>query len=544
MGCQETGVPSHKLTLSNISSIMVGKGKAKAEVNDAIAGKLLHALVPKEQRRNYLGKVLKDVIDIQSPRIRKRQESGSSTSSGSTALGSINTNMLRDSLSDKLIKNRSVVASYLSQPTNTDRVDSDGKVHLNSTVTDSSVDGSLEHEISQSVTHEDSNQTVPKVVHVKELNDDSVQKQVNEKLVSATEKLKNLNITTPLPKEFEKWIRERRSQNVTDSFLDQTAESSNSTTDQIPSLQTTDDGSGEGKQSADVKNQAEANISNTSLPKGRRRIHKIRRRQLSDAENPANVNENVTEIATDCSENSSLIQLNSKSVSHESCSSEDKYENSGPKTSPKVSNVRGNDSQHAISDLSVRDISRNFSAFRQNSKDSNSSVDQGSEASSNHGNKVTNKSDNSSGKDTSSSDKVHESSKIDKSMSVDTKHQDTPIGNGNTETSKYSLLSIKIPEDGCLEVMMSFISSPGRFYVHFITKDSQRALDELMDNLSRHYEHDASHASSSLERIHPLIGNACCARFTDDNKYYRAEIVGIRCEAGIDGSSGCTKIKV
>lgn len=87
--------------------------------------------------------------------------------------------------------------------------------------------------------------------------------------------------------------------------------------------------------------------------------------------------------------------------------------------------------------------------------------------------------------------------------------------------------SAKLPvgsTDGQLEVYVSAIASPSRFWVQLVGPQT-RKLDSLTEEMSVYYD-DAE--NRKLHKIaDPYLGQIVTAIFRNDGKWYRAEIVGI-----------------
>lgn len=78
--------------------------------------------------------------------------------------------------------------------------------------------------------------------------------------------------------------------------------------------------------------------------------------------------------------------------------------------------------------------------------------------------------------------------------------------------------------EGQLEVYVSAVASPSRFWIQLYGKQSSE-LDKLTDSMTEYYE------QTDNLRIHkiadPYLGQIVAAMFKYDSKWYRAEIVGI-----------------
>ncbi|XP_048257627.1 tudor domain-containing protein 1-like [Haliotis rufescens] len=76
------------------------------------------------------------------------------------------------------------------------------------------------------------------------------------------------------------------------------------------------------------------------------------------------------------------------------------------------------------------------------------------------------------------------------------------------------------------EVMAAHINSPNDFFVHKITEDVGKTLDRLMKDLNLHFERMSRKNLYKLYRsFSPQFRSLCCAQFSHDNCYYRAQII-------------------
>lgn len=79
--------------------------------------------------------------------------------------------------------------------------------------------------------------------------------------------------------------------------------------------------------------------------------------------------------------------------------------------------------------------------------------------------------------------------------------------------------------DGQLEVFVSAISSPSRFWVQ-IVGSSATELDILVQEMTVYYNIVENQALHQIRE--PYLGKIVAAKFNYDNKWYRAEIVAIQ----------------
>ena len=97
----------------------------------------------------------------------------------------------------------------------------------------------------------------------------------------------------------------------------------------------------------------------------------------------------------------------------------------------------------------------------------------------------------------------------------------------------YSPPEICVNDDGNVAFMMSYIESPGRFWVHLVTENSYSAIESLMHDLNQYYKTANKWMLKKFfegdnDALH--LNNICCAQFSEDNDFYRVEIVSIRYE--------------
>lgn len=86
------------------------------------------------------------------------------------------------------------------------------------------------------------------------------------------------------------------------------------------------------------------------------------------------------------------------------------------------------------------------------------------------------------------------------------------------------------PTDGpvCLQMLMSHVVSPSEFYVHLVTPNAG-ILDVLMDDLNKFYDSDPFPESCAPRNgYQPHVGEHCCARFSEDGRWYRGLVTSLR----------------
>lgn len=92
-----------------------------------------------------------------------------------------------------------------------------------------------------------------------------------------------------------------------------------------------------------------------------------------------------------------------------------------------------------------------------------------------------------------------------------------------------SLSAMKIPSDSeYFEVVVSEIEHPGAIFLQIATLSSQQALSRVTGELNAHFQSNPPVPPSSVQ---PLAkGAVCCARFSEDEMWYRAEILDVPSE--------------
>lgn len=78
--------------------------------------------------------------------------------------------------------------------------------------------------------------------------------------------------------------------------------------------------------------------------------------------------------------------------------------------------------------------------------------------------------------------------------------------------------------DGQLEVYVSAVASPARFWLQLVGPQSQQ-LDSMVTEMTEYYADEANRIAHKI--ADPYLGQIVAALFKYDGKWYRAEIVGI-----------------
>lgn len=103
-------------------------------------------------------------------------------------------------------------------------------------------------------------------------------------------------------------------------------------------------------------------------------------------------------------------------------------------------------------------------------------------------------------------------------------HHATSSSSNTTAHQQQQCVSVPPVGDGQLEVYVSAIASPSRFWLQLVGAQSQH-LDAVVREMSEYY---GAEENRTLHRIaDPYLGQIVAALFKYDGKWYRAEIVGI-----------------
>ena len=108
--------------------------------------------------------------------------------------------------------------------------------------------------------------------------------------------------------------------------------------------------------------------------------------------------------------------------------------------------------------------------------------------------------------------------------------------------SVYSPPSISLTPDGSLTFMLSYVESPSRFWVHPVSEKSSNAIDKIMHDLNQCYKTANKLMLQKLFEGDNALGlnSICCAQFSQDNDFYRTEIVSVQYEVEEASPGGAT----
>ncbi|XP_070495049.1 tudor and KH domain-containing protein homolog [Chironomus tepperi] len=125
---------------------------------------------------------------------------------------------------------------------------------------------------------------------------------------------------------------------------------------------------------------------------------------------------------------------------------------------------------------------------------------------------------------------------VEQSLQVDDKKEKTkspsPFASNSSITTTETPREVMLPSpekfktnDGQLEVYVSAVASPSRFWVQ-ISGPQNSELDFLVDAMTEYYNQKENQALHAIRE--PYLGQIVAAMFLADNKWYRAEIVAIQ----------------
>lgn len=130
--------------------------------------------------------------------------------------------------------------------------------------------------------------------------------------------------------------------------------------------------------------------------------------------------------------------------------------------------------------------------------------------------------------------------KLDKEVAEN--HQTGRATSNTEEPGTKNCLSTYLPrlkvtfepgEECFLNFMMSHIESPHEFYIHPVSEVCGETLKTLKSELNKCYKCATKDVMRRFFKEHTLqIGDFCCAQFTRDGSYYRAQVRDITYEQG------------
>ena len=107
---------------------------------------------------------------------------------------------------------------------------------------------------------------------------------------------------------------------------------------------------------------------------------------------------------------------------------------------------------------------------------------------------------------------------------------------------QYPLLTLTIPDDGCVEFMMSHIVSPSCFYIHILSEKAGH-VDQIKYILNEIYGNKDQLTRLYNSPLDPKPQDMCVARYSEDGKFYRGEIRSIEYDR-VEGTEVCQQVEV
>ncbi|XP_041350109.1 uncharacterized protein LOC121369227 isoform X2 [Gigantopelta aegis] len=93
--------------------------------------------------------------------------------------------------------------------------------------------------------------------------------------------------------------------------------------------------------------------------------------------------------------------------------------------------------------------------------------------------------------------------------------------------------SVQEKSNTYFDILISHISSPNNFHVHRVSSETGKTLDRLMKDLNQQFERSSKKQLKKLyKEFTPKVNRLCCAEFSKDSCFYRAQIMDMRTECG------------
>lgn len=100
----------------------------------------------------------------------------------------------------------------------------------------------------------------------------------------------------------------------------------------------------------------------------------------------------------------------------------------------------------------------------------------------------------------------------------------SPNNSVNTSDNTLETSEISLPQDDVMEVYVSAMETPNVFWIHVIGPGNT-ALDNLVSEMTEYYNKEENREFHALKKVTP--GQMVAAKFSYDNKWYRAEVIAI-----------------
>ena len=99
--------------------------------------------------------------------------------------------------------------------------------------------------------------------------------------------------------------------------------------------------------------------------------------------------------------------------------------------------------------------------------------------------------------------------------------------------------SVTIDDAGTFTFIVSYVTSPCEFWVHPVQSGTAETVDDIMDTLEHYYTHILQPVTMSAYYLGDYsVGQLVCARFSEDERLYRAEIVEMTTGGDDDDKTG------
>lgn len=95
---------------------------------------------------------------------------------------------------------------------------------------------------------------------------------------------------------------------------------------------------------------------------------------------------------------------------------------------------------------------------------------------------------------------------------------------------RYKPFEVEVNDNGDLMFLMSYICTPEKFWVHLVERDCAETVELLMKDLNSYYTDETTNKTmlkKFLETESPKVGDIVCSQFSEDQRYYRAEIIAV-----------------
>jgi len=101
-----------------------------------------------------------------------------------------------------------------------------------------------------------------------------------------------------------------------------------------------------------------------------------------------------------------------------------------------------------------------------------------------------------------------------------------PLSSNDRQEVLWDPVKTNVDSAEIIEVYVSSISDPSKFYVQKVGPQSIE-LDRLAEEMSSYYDLEANRLNSTLDGEDVVEGDIVAAKFSSDNKWYRAKVVSV-----------------